>query len=37
MRTSGYYGAGLDPYANIVDSKDMAVPAFGPIRVGPGK
>jgi hypothetical protein len=30
-----YYGAGLDPYANIADSRDMAVPAFGPIRVLP--
>jgi hypothetical protein len=30
-----YYGAGLDPYANIVDSKDMAVPAFGPIMIDP--
>lgn len=32
-----YYGAGLDPYANIVDSRDMAVPAFGPIPVEPVK
>lgn len=32
-----YYGAGLDPYANIVDSKDMAVPAFGPISIEPKK
>lgn len=32
-----YYGAGLDPYANIVDSKDMAIPAFGPITVEPKK
>lgn len=30
-----YYGAGLDPYANVVDSRDMAVPAFGPIRLEP--
>jgi sialate O-acetylesterase len=28
-----YYGAGLDPYCNIVDDKDMAVPAFGPIAI----
>ena len=33
-----YYGAGLDPYCNIVDGKDMAVPAFGPIELGsPGE
>ncbi|MFM7321334.1 MAG: sialate O-acetylesterase [Armatimonadota bacterium] len=32
-----YYGAGLDPYCNIVDSKDMAVPAFGPIPIRPRK
>ena len=31
------YGLGLDPYANIVDSKGMAVPAFGPIRVEQSK
>ncbi|GDX40450.1 hypothetical protein LBMAG21_07420 [Armatimonadota bacterium] len=30
-----FYGAGLDPYTNIVDSKDMAVPAFGPITLEP--
>lgn len=30
-----YYGAGLDPYANIVDDRDMAVPAFGPITIAP--
>ena len=30
-----YYGAGLDPYCNIVDEKDMAAPAFGPIALGP--
>jgi sialate O-acetylesterase len=29
-----YYGAGLDPYCNIVDDKDMALPAFGPIPLG---
>lgn len=32
-----YYGGGLDPYVNIVDSKEMAVPAFGPITVKPKK
>lgn len=30
-----YYGPGLDPYVNIVDSKDMAVPGFGPITIKP--
>ena len=30
-----YYGAGMNPYVNIVDSKDMAVPAFGPIAISP--
>lgn len=30
-----YYGAGLNPYANLTDSLDMAVPAFGPVEVGP--
>ncbi len=30
-----YYGAGLDPYVNLVDSRDMAVPAFGPITIVP--
>ncbi|HPO08460.1 MAG TPA: sialate O-acetylesterase [bacterium] len=28
-----YYGWGADTYCNIVDEKDMAVPAFGPIPV----
>jgi acetyl esterase/lipase len=27
------YGAGVDPLMNLVDDKDMAVPAFGPIDV----
>lgn len=30
-----YYGVGLNPYVNIVDSKDMAIPAFGPIEIKP--
>ncbi|MBI2516295.1 MAG: sialate O-acetylesterase [Opitutae bacterium] len=30
-----YYGAGLNPYANLTDSLDMAVPAFGPIKIDP--
>ena len=25
------YGAGVNPYVNIVDEKDIPVPAFGPI------
>ena len=32
-----YYGAGLDPYCNIVDDKDIAVPAFGPVSFDPIK
>jgi hypothetical protein len=28
-----YYGWGLNPYCNITDAEDMAVPAFGPIGV----
>lgn len=27
------YGAGNNPYCNIVDEKDMALPAFGPVAV----
>lgn len=30
-----YYGAGLNPYVNITDSLDMAIPAFGPVVVKP--
>jgi sialate O-acetylesterase len=26
-----WYGHGFDPYCNLTDSQDMAVPAFGPI------
>ena len=26
-----WYGYGLDPYCNITDTEDMALPAFGPI------
>jgi len=26
-----WYGQGLDPHCNLVDGRDMAVPAFGPI------
>jgi sialate O-acetylesterase len=28
-----YYGAGTNPYVNIVDENDMAIPAFGPIEL----
>ncbi len=30
---SVWYGAGLNPICNLVDSADMAAPAFGPITV----
>jgi hypothetical protein len=26
-------GPGIDPYMNIVDDKDMPIPAFGPVEV----
>ncbi len=29
-----WYGAGLDPVCNLVDSEDMAALAFGPVAVG---
>jgi hypothetical protein len=29
------YGPGLDPYANIVDERDMPIPAFGPLLAAP--
>lgn len=32
-----YYGGGIDPYVNVVDSKDMSIPAFGPIIIEPKK
>ncbi len=28
-----YYGYGMDPYCNLVDGMDMAVPVFGPISL----
>jgi sialate O-acetylesterase len=28
-----WYGHGMDPYCNLVDSSDMAVPVFGPIAL----
>ena len=30
-----YYGAGLNPYVNIVDEKDIPIPAFGPVEIKP--
>lgn len=33
-----YYGAGLNPYCNILDDKDLGLPAFGPVPLGaPGE
>ena len=29
------YGAGVNPYVNLVDEKDMAMPAFGRVRIAP--
>lgn len=29
-----YYGYGLDPYCNLVDEADHAVPGFGPVAIG---
>lgn len=29
-----WYGQGLDPYANIVDEKNMALPVTGPVPIG---
>ena len=31
------YGPGIDPYMNLVDDKNMPVPAFGPVEVIAGK
>ena len=28
-----WYGCGLDPYCNLVDGLDMAVPVFGPVSL----
>ncbi|MCZ2146756.1 MAG: sialate O-acetylesterase [Bryobacterales bacterium] len=28
-----HYGAGKDPYCNVVDQKDMALPVFGPMTI----
>jgi type 1 glutamine amidotransferase len=32
-KASLWYGQGMDPYCNLVDASDMAVPAFGPIAL----
>jgi type 1 glutamine amidotransferase len=32
-KASLWYGHGLDPYCNLTDGLDMAVPAFGPIAL----
>ena len=32
-KASLWYGYGLDPYCNLVDGSDMAVPVFGPIAL----
>ncbi len=32
-KASLWYGYGLDPYCNLTDSQDMAVPVFGPIAL----
>lgn len=29
------YGPGVNPYVNIVDSRDMPIPAFGPLPLAP--
>jgi sialate O-acetylesterase len=28
-----WYGFGIDPYCNVVDEADMAVPVFGPVSI----
>lgn len=32
-----WYGRGFDPYCNLADGLDMAVPAFGPVKLDEGK
>ena len=32
-RAALWYGYGMDPYCNLADSSDMAVPVFGPIAL----
>ncbi|MCS6950583.1 MAG: sialate O-acetylesterase [bacterium] len=31
-----WYGFGIDPYCNLTDEEDMAVPAFGPVSISSG-
>lgn len=33
QNTAVAYGQGMNPYCNVVDNLDMALPTFGPIRV----
>jgi sialate O-acetylesterase len=28
-----WYGFGIDPYCNLNDEADMAVPVFGPVQI----
>jgi hypothetical protein len=28
-----YYGAGMNPYCNIADEKEIGLPAFGPVPI----
>ena len=32
-KASLWYGYGMDPYCNLMDGSDMAVPVFGPIAL----
>ena len=32
-KASLWYGYGMDPYCNLTDGLDMAVPVFGPIAL----
>ena len=32
-----WYGYGLDPYCNLTDGLDMAVPVFGPVALDDGR
>ena len=32
-----WYGWGLDPYCNVTDAADMAIPAFGPLPLPPDR
>ena len=35
-KASLWYGYGMDPYCNLADGSDMAVPVFGPIALDDG-